>query len=299
MNLLVTGAWNCGPEGLDHLTKLGHTVEFLQYEKEPLPCDYAWVEGIICNGLFLHHDICRFTNLRLIQLTSAGYDRVPMDYAREKGIRVLNARDVYSIPMAEFALSGVLELYKEKRYFYDQQKAHRWEKRRNLLELNGKTVCIVGCGSVGTACAKLFSAMGCHVTGVARTEEPKRYFDRVLGIHKMQSAISDADIVIAAVPLTSQTTHLFDQSAFSAMKPGAVFVNISRGGVADTQAMTEALQDKLLGAVLDVFEEEPLSADSPLWNMPNVILTPHCSFEGEHNRERLLSLILSNLEHGA
>ena len=146
MNLLITGAWQGAKDHLDALRAMGHEIVFLQQEKDALPVDPAWVEGVICNGLFLHHPIESFPNLQYIQLTSAGFDRVPMDYAKAHGIEIHNARGVYSIPMAEFSIAGVLQLYKQGRFFYENQKARRWEKRRDLMELSGKTVLILGCG---------------------------------------------------------------------------------------------------------------------------------------------------------
>ena len=160
MNLLVTGAVARTEKELAMLRELGHKVVFMQQEKSPLPCDATWVEGIIGNGIFLSHPIEKFTSLRYIQLTSAGFDRVPMDYVKQHGIEIHNARGVYSIPMAEFALCGVLQLYKQSGYFHENQKLHKWEKHRGLLEIFGKNVCIVGCGSVGTECAKRFKAFG-------------------------------------------------------------------------------------------------------------------------------------------
>ena len=165
MNLLITGAWQEAREHFDEIEALGHSIVFMQQEKDALPCDPGWVEGTICNGLFLHHPIDAFPNLRFIQLTSAGFDRVDMAYVQSHGIEIHSARGVYSIPMAEFALCGVLRLYKQTRFFEENQRAHRWEKHRGLRELFGKTVVIVGCGSVGTECAKRFSAFGCRVIG--------------------------------------------------------------------------------------------------------------------------------------
>ena len=121
MNLLVTGAWNHAQDHLEQIRQMGHDIRFLQYEKDDLPCTYDWVEGVICNGLFCHHSIEKFTRLRYIQLTSAGYDRVPMAYIREKGISVFNARGVYSIPMAEWAVMSILEIYKNAYGFYRKQ----------------------------------------------------------------------------------------------------------------------------------------------------------------------------------
>ena len=113
MKLLVTGAWKSAKEQIDNLNALGHEVVFMQNESENLPCDASEVEGVICNGLFLFHDIDEFISLKFIQLTSAGFDRVPMDKISTRGIKIFNARGVYSIPMAEYALWGVLSLYKK------------------------------------------------------------------------------------------------------------------------------------------------------------------------------------------
>lgn len=154
MNLLVTGAWGQAMNYMQHLEKIGCKVSFLHHEKDDLPCDAAWVEGIVGNGIFLSHPIQNFTNLRYVQLTSAGYDRVPMDYVKGHGITICNARGVYSVPMAEYAVAGVLSLYKNQKFFFENQKKHNWEKRRDLKEMSGQTVCILGCGSVGTECAK-------------------------------------------------------------------------------------------------------------------------------------------------
>lgn len=295
MNILVTGAWNCTREQLDALAELGHTVVFLQQEKDPLPVAYEWAEGVICNGLFLHHPAEAFVNLWHVQLTSAGYDRIPLDRFREKGIAVYNARGVYSIPMAEFALCGVLQIYKQSRFFAENQQKALWQKHRGLLELYGKTVCIIGCGSVGTECAKRFGAFGCSVVGFDPDPIDSGCFDKIFPMENLEQALGTADVMILCCPLTEKSRHLINRQRLAAMKPGMVLVNIARGAVVDTEALTEWLQAGQGAAVLDVFEEEPLSADSPLWQMENVILTPHNSFVGAGNGERLAAVIMSNL----
>ena len=295
MNLLVTGAFDWTEKELNMLRAIGHKVVFMQQEKTPLPCDAAWVEGIIGNGIFLSHSIEKFTSLRYIQLTSAGFDRVPMDYVKQHGIEIHNARGVYSIPMAEFAVSGVLQLYKQSGYFHENQKAHKWEKHRGLLELFGKNVCIVGCGSVGTECAKRFKTFGCSVTGVDIKPYQNRVYDTMLPLDSLDNVLTNADVTILTLPLTEETRHFINADRFAAMKRGAVLVNIARGAIVDTDALIVALNTHLGGAVLDVFEEEPLDEHSPLWSMDNVIVTPHNSFVGDGNQVRLYNLILKNL----
>lgn len=296
MNLLITGAWADGKSSIAKLEALGHRVTFLQFEKDPIPCDYDWVEGVIANGLFLHHPIEEFSNLRYIQLTSAGFDRVPMDYVEEKKIQIFNARGVYSIPMAEFALCGVLQLYKQSRFFHNAQREHRWEKHRGLIELYGKTVCIVGCGSVGSECARRFAALGCRVTGVDLYPREDSLYETMFALQDLDAALSAADVAVLTLPLTEQTRHLINADRLAAMKKGSMIVNIARGAVVDTDALLVALRNNIGGAVLDVFETEPLDTASPLWDMENVILTPHNSFVSDGNAARLHDIIVENLK---
>ena len=295
MNLLVTGAWPDGKNCIAELEAMGHTVTFMQYEKDELPCSYEWVEGVICNGLFLTHPIEQFTNLRYIQLTSAGFDRVDMDYVKVHGIEIHNARGVYSIPMVEFAICGVLQLYKQATFFRENQRNHLWEKHRGLLELAGKIVLIVGCGSVGNECAKRFKAFDCSITGVDLFPREDSLYSEMLPLDKLDNALKQADIVVMTLPLTEQTKHLIDNSKLSLMKDGITLVNIARGAIVNTDALLNHI-DRFTGAVLDVFEEEPLNENSPLWEKPNIILTPHNSFVGEGNGGRLRKIIVSNLK---
>ncbi len=295
MKLLITGAWKCTSEQLNQIETMGHSVVFMQNEKDTLPCAYEEVEGVICNGLFLHHSIEKFTSLRYIQLTSAGFDRVPMDYVQAHGIKIYNARGVYSIPMAEFAISGVLQLYKQSRFFYENQKKSVWEKHRDVLELYGKTVCIVGCGNVGTECAKRFQSFGCKVIGVDLYPREDMAYEKIYSLLDLDNCLPQADVVILTLPLTEDTRHMMNETRFRAMKDGSVLVNIARGAVVDEQALLKVLDEKLLGAVLDVFEEEPLSLDNLLWKKENVIITPHNSFVGDGNNERLNRVVFNSL----
>lgn len=297
MNLLITGAWGAAKTHIPELVKMGHDVVFLQHEKEQLPCAYDWVEGVICNGLFLTHAIEKFTNLRYVQLTSAGFDRIPMEYAKQKGIVVYNAKGVYSVPMAEHALAGVLALYRRLPILWEQQKKREWVKQRDCLELSGKTVVIVGCGSVGDECGKRLMAFGCHVIGVNRTVRENANYHDLVGLERLDEVLQKADVVVLAIPLTTQTRHLINEARLKQMKSTAVLVNVSRGGVVDGVALEKALLH-LGGAVLDVFESEPLEEQSMLWEMENVIVTPHNSFVGDENQKRLSSVVLNNIREG-
>lgn len=293
MNVLVTGAFQLNSGEREQLEAAGHKVFVHGDERAPVDCPERY-EAVVCNSLFLYNSIKRFTSLRVIQLTSAGLDRVPLDDIRARGISLHNAADVYSVPMAEFAVCGILQLYKKSRFFAANQTQHKWEKHRGLLELSGKRVCILGCGDVGREIAKRLKAFGCHITGVNRTVRELSDFDEVLPLDKLAEAASACDILVCCIALTPETRGIVSDEIFDRLHDGAIFVNVARGALADEAALTKWLQNGGC-AVLDVFEEEPLPESSPLWDMENVILTPHNSFVGEGNRERLISLIMKNI----
>ena len=294
MNVLVTGAFQLNSEELATLEAAGHKVFMHPDERAPVKQPERY-EAVVCNGLFLNTPIERFTNLRLIQLTSAGLDRVPLDDIRARGIELHNAAGVYSVPMAEFAVGGILQLYKQSHFFAENQAQHKWEKHRGLLELSGKRVCILGCGNVGREIAKRLRAFGCRITGMNRTVRVLPDFDEVLPLNKLPDAAAVCDILICCIALTPETRGIVSKEVFDRLPAGTVFVNVARGALADEAALTAWLRHGGR-AVLDVFEEEPLPAASPLWDMENVILTPHNSFAGDGNRARLWETIKENLK---
>lgn len=294
MNILVTSAFQLNSEELAALEAAGHKV-FLHPDERASVEQPERYEAVVCNGLFLYNSIERFTNLRLIQLTSAGLDRVPLDYIRAHSIELHNAAGVYSVPMAEFAVCGILQMYKQSRFFAANQAQHKWEKHRGLLELSGKHVCILGCGDVGREIAKRLKAFGCRITGVNRTVREIPYFEEILPLDKLPDAASACDILICCIALTPETRGIVSKEVFDRLPADVIFVNIARGALADEAALTAWLQSGG-HAVLDVFEEEPLPENSPLWDMENVILTPHNSFVGDRNRARLWETIKENLK---
>ena len=293
MNVLVTGAFQLNSEELAELETAGHKVFVHTDERAPVEQPERY-EAVVCNGLFLHNPIEKFTNLHLIQLTSAGLDRVPLDDIRARGIELHNAAGVYSVPMAEFAVGGILQLYKQSRFFAENQAKHRWEKHRGLLELSGKRVCILGCGDVGRELAKRLRAFGCRITGVNRTVRKLPDFDAVLPLDLLQGAAAACDILVCCIALTPENRGIVSKEIFDGLSADAIFINIARGALADEAALTAWLQNGG-SAVLDVFEEEPLPENSPLWDMENVILTPHNSFIGEGNHARLWRKIKEGL----
>ena len=298
MNLLLTGCFNYTEVQKEKLALLGFRIYFVQQETEALPLAATEVDATVCNGLFLSHNIEDFTNLKFIQLTSAGFDRVPVDYIKAKGIALHNARGVYSVPMAEWALYRVLEHYKQGWFFKNEQEQHQWTKHRGLRELAGSRVAVVGAGNVGQEVAKRFGALGCHVTGFDIHTNSTPFFDEMALTASLLEHIGLYDVVVITAPLLPSTRGLISYDVMRGMKENATLVNIARGGLIDQEALVQVLcERKDLFAALDVFENEPLEEDSPLWAMDNVAVSPHNSFISDRNNERMFDVMYQNLKN--
>ena len=296
MNILITGAWQFSADNIRQIEELGHKVMILQYERDPIPYDYKDIDAVICNGLFLYHPIEKFKNLKYIQLTSAGYDRVPMEYVKENNIQIYNAKGVYSIPIAEYVVMSILNLYKNAFYFRKNQEKHLWIKNRNILELNNKVVAILGVGSIGHEIAKRLKAFNTKNIGFDIKVFKDEYFDNIYSINELKEYVDNVDIIISCLPLVESTKNIIDTELFEKVKSDLIVVNISRGGVINEESLMKFIKEKkIFGAILDVFEEEPFDKDSELWNLENIIITPHNSFVSDKNNERLGNLIINNL----
>lgn len=297
MNLLLTGCFSYTESQKEKLASLGYRIHFMQQEKDSLPLAAAEVDATVCNGLFLTHNIEEFSQLKFIQLTSAGFDRVPVDYIQTKGIVLHNARGVYSVPMAEWALFRVLEHYKHGWFFKNEQEHHRWTKYRGLRELAGSRVAVVGAGNVGQEVAKRFGALGCHVTGFDIHTNNTPFFDEMALTTSLLERVGVYDVVVITAPLLPSTRGLISYDVMKGMKKNATLVNIARGGLVDQETLiTVFTERKDMFAAVDVFENEPLEADSPLWRMDNVAISPHNSFVSDRNNERMFDVMYQHLK---
>jgi phosphoglycerate dehydrogenase-like enzyme len=296
MKILLTGAFSHGREQLDQIRSLGYEITFLQDEREEVS-EASEYEVIVCNQLFLFHDIHKFEKLKWIQLTSAGFDKVPLEYINQNGIQLMNARDVYSVPMAEWVVLKILECYKKSHEFYRLQENHIWQKQREILELNGKTAVIIGIGNAGKEVAKKLKSFGVHIIGVTRTKTDSSLLDENVGIEQLDEVLPKGDIIVLTVAYNEETRHLINQNSIAHMKKNSVLVNVSRGAIIEEAALLHAvLAGKFLGVALDVFENEPLDVQSPLWDCENVSVTPHNSYASDQIQERLSALIIENLK---
>ncbi len=254
--------------------------------------------------------------LKWLQLTFAGVEKaMHHPIIQDPGLQVSSASGVMVSQMGEYALMALLALAHRLPETIQLQKEKKWpaNANRNLLpvELRGSTVGIVGYGSVGREIARLLYTFGATVLAAKRDvmhpedngynaqglgDPQGNYFHRLYPIEGLKGMIKDCDFVVVTLPLTTETRHIFNVETFNAIKPGAGIVNVGRGGLVDEAALEGALRSGKVGAaVLDVFEQEPLPESSPLWSLPNVIITPHISGISSKLTDAVVDLFVVNL----
>jgi phosphoglycerate dehydrogenase-like enzyme len=236
--------------------------------------------------------------LRWIQLISAGVPQELCPAADRQGITVTNLAGLYGASIAEHAVALMVMLARNLHRAVRQQQERRWDRDlgRGITDLQGKTLAVVGLGSIGRGIARLGRAYGMRVLGCRRTDRPAADVDRVYPLRELRALLAEADHVAVALPWTRHTDGLLGAAEFAALKPGAVYVNVSRGGVAREPALLDALRTgRVAAAGLDVFAEEPLPPDHPLWTMPQVVITPHYAGEVINTSSRPAERFARNL----
>ncbi|MDR3332115.1 MAG: D-2-hydroxyacid dehydrogenase [Synergistaceae bacterium] len=211
---------------------------------------------------------------------SAGMDPVMRSEIASLPIVISNSSGIHARIIAESVMGYILAFNRTFPFMFQKQREHVWGKglTRDPVEAFGKTVGIVGAGAIGTAVAKIAKAFDMRTIGLRRNPQPVPCYDEVLRNDQLDNLLAKSDYVVVSVPLTPETRHMIGEDQLSKMKPGALLVNVARGGVLDQEALIRALSaGTIAGAALDVTDPEPLPPDSPLWNMENVILTPHMS----------------------
>ena len=237
--------------------------------------------------------------IRWIQLTSAGVDRMadPTIYPHDDVV-LTNATGVFGVSIAEHLIMGALMLLRKMPHYMARQREKAWQRAEGLRFLCGSRVTILGTGDLGGSFARYCAALGAHPAGVSRTGVQKEPFERVFPSDQIAEAVKDADIVAACLPGTRATEGIVSAEVIAAMKPGVLFLNAGRGSTVDEDALISGLRSGHIGgAVLDVFRQEPLPESSPLWEMDQVILTPHMSGSGwdTDNINRIFALFRDNL----
>ncbi|MBD3880966.1 D-2-hydroxyacid dehydrogenase [Phormidium tenue FACHB-886] len=236
--------------------------------------------------------------LRWQQTPSAGVNHILTPAFRERNITLTNGAGTFSVPIAEFVLMYILYHAKCLDNLQRIQGDQDWQRPLELplQEVMGKTLLIVGAGSIGQAIAQRAAAFEMRVWGSRWNPQPLPSFEKVVGAEEWRSLLPQADYVVLATPLTPETKGIIDADVLRSMRPSAYLINIARGAVVDEAALLTALQQGwIAGAALDTFCTEPLPPDSLFWSLPNVFVTPHCSGLSPQINERTIALFLDNL----
>lgn len=238
--------------------------------------------------------ILNAANLQWLHSFSAGVDNPFFKGLMDRGVRVTNSSGATASPIAQTAILYMLALSRNVRAWLDHQSKHEWT-RHSFNELDGSRLAVIGMGPIGEEIARLGVALNMTVEAIRRTptgKEPCPTF----GFTAMSDVISRADWVAVALPLTDETRGIFDEAMLAQMKPGSHFINVGRGELVDEAALVNSLRSgHLAGAGLDVFNVEPLPTESPLWDMPNVIITPHSSGASPTSGVRAEDIFIDNL----
>ncbi|MDR6125011.1 phosphoglycerate dehydrogenase-like enzyme [Bacillus sp. SLBN-46] len=233
------------------------------------------------------------SKLKWLQTWSAGVNNLPLDELNNRNITVTSANGVHAYPISETIFALMLGLTRKLHTYVKNQQSKTWHHAHMGLEMHEKTVGIIGVGEIGKETAKIANAFGMNVLGVRHSGQPADYVDEMYRPDQLNVLLPKCDYVVVTLPLTNETHRLFGAEQFKQMKSSAFFINIGRGEIVVEEELIQALKDgTIAGAGLDVFEKEPLTTESPLWEMENVIITPHTSGSTEHYNKRVIENIL-------
>jgi len=233
------------------------------------------------------------SKLKWLQAWSAGVDSLPLERLQLKNVFLTSANGVHAYPISETIFALMLGLTRKIHTYVKNQQAKTWHHGNMNLEMHEKTVGIIGVGEIGKETAKIAKAFGMNVLGLRHSGKPADFVDEMYTPDQLELLLPKCDYIVVTLPHTKETHHLFGSPQFKQMKSSAYFINIGRGDVVIEEDLIQALQEgTIAGAGLDVFETEPLSTESPLWEMENVIITPHTSGSTEQYTKRVIENIL-------
>jgi len=244
----------------------------------------------------LHRVLDAAPSLRWHHAPNAGVNHILTPKYLERDLILTNGAGVHAIPIAEFVITYILAYAKHLPKLYHLQAEHNWQRGLPIQELLDKTLLIIGAGGIGQEIAIRAKAFGMRIFGSSRHPKPLPNFDKLVGINEWKELLPEANFIVIATPLTQETKGIIDLETLRLFRPDAYLINIARGAIVDESALTKALQEGwIAGAALDTVFTEPLPPESPLWSLPNVFITPHCSGNSPRVKERSLALFLDNL----
>jgi phosphoglycerate dehydrogenase-like enzyme len=240
------------------------------------------------------------STLKWLQIHPAGAERPIYRELRARGVKVTTASGATAVTVSHSVLGALIAINRRFPLLADAQRRHAWEPRlgeRSPRDLKGQCAVIVGLGPIGRNIARLIKALDMRSIGVRRSAEPVPECDRTIAYADLPSVLAEADVLVLCCPASPVTRGIANAGVFAAMPKGSLFINVSRGEIAVEKDVTQALQSgRLAGAYLDVFEREPLDPASPLWDIPNVLISPHTASHSLGQNEAIFGIFLDNLE---
>ena len=282
-------------EQFKKIEDLGYEVVCIPEKKLQNSAETDDADILVAYNPFETLDISKMKNLKYIILTSVGFDQLPKEKILAQNIQVSNNRGGYSIPMSEWIVMCILEIYKKARGFHIKQDKKLWNMDLSLSELYGQRIGFLGTGTIAVESAKRLKAFGVELWGYNTDGRDIKYFDECFSKDQIDEIFKNCDVVVSTMPCTAETEGMLNKDKFALMKDGSSFINVGRGKLVKEDDLVQFL-DKFKGVALDVFENEPLRDDSPLWEAENVIVTPHNCWASDSNRERVDQMIYSNLK---
>ncbi|MBV7327532.1 D-2-hydroxyacid dehydrogenase [Chloroflexi bacterium TSY] len=277
-------------------------AHFQAWSPDELANNINQADVLVVSGFWQNDLLQNAPRLRFIQSIGAGYDQFPQDELRQRGIRLASARGVNKNAVSEHTMAHILAFARHIHTGRDNQHQRHWRGMLSDLtvredELGGKTLLIIGMGDIGSRVAKLAKAFDMRVVAIKRNlATAAGPADEIHTPDHLLEQLPTADFVVLNCPLTPETHQIINAEALAAMHAGAYLINMARGGCVDEVALIDALQNNIIaGAGLDTVEEEPLPADSPLWTMENVIITPHTAGETRKYEDNVIDILLENL----
>lgn len=289
--------FNYGEENLKKASELGYELTFIPENELTSEHFTTPFEIIVCFNPFQNLSYSMLQSVRWIQLVSKGISHVPQEIVQSENIRITNNAKATSVPIAELIISYLLQLYKQAPLFYRQKEVKKWAANQDILEVSGKTIGFLGTGNIASEAAKRLKAFDAVILGLNHLGHAANYFDQVFPLSELETFLPKCDVVVSTLPQTPDTYHLLNGHTLSLLKRGSCIINVSRGSVIDEAALISKLQEHhFLGAALDVFEQEPLDLNSPLWSLDNVIITPHNALYSDQYNTRVFEMIYENLK---
>lgn len=242
-------------------------------------------------------DLDKMTNLKWIQVFQTGIEQIPIEEIEKRNIKLTNVRGIYGTPIAEYVMSLILYEIRDIERFIKNKKLKKYDRKELVDELGGKKIGIFGTGEIGKEVAKKAQAFDMNVLGYNSSGRQVENFNEIFTGKQKNELIAQCDFIVLLLPLTNDTYQFLSENEFDLMKEDAYVINVGRGPLIKEEALLEILEeDKIKGAALDVFYEEPLPESSPLWEAEKLIITPHLSGKTKYFFDRSIMIFEENYD---